>query len=72
MTRPPSAQCNAMSPTVAVGDEPPRSYRCELLAHHGGNDLYHRNNVVTWRDPEPILGEPHPWNPQHAPHRDNT
>lgn len=60
-----NVQCNAMSPTIAVGDEPPKSYRCELLWPHAG---YHVNNLATWRDPEPILGEPKPSHPHHRPH----
>ena len=56
--------CNAGSPTVESEGEL-RSRTCELLAWHEG---YHRNGLVTWRDPEPILGEPKPWHPGHKPH----
>lgn len=60
-----SALCTAGSPTVRVGDLPAASYRCSLPAKHDG---YHENGLVTWRDPEPILGEPKPWHPDHRPH----
>lgn len=62
-------RCNANSPTVRVGDEEPRSYVCALAAWH---DSYHRHGPVTWRDPEPILGEPKPWHPDHRPHQEET
>lgn len=63
--------CNAGSPDVVRGAEM-RSYTCELPAQHDG---YHRNEVdgpVIWRDPESILGEPHPWHPNHRPHQERT
>lgn len=37
----------------------------------GCNAGYHRNEAdgpVIWRDPEHVLGEPHPWHPNHRPH----
>jgi hypothetical protein len=65
-----TAGCNATSPTVQVAGLPARSYRCELPADH---EDYHRaqptaGGAVAWRDPEPILGEPKPWHPDHKPH----
>lgn len=60
-----SANCNATSPTLRVGDAEPASFTCQLEAYH---DSYHQHGVVTWRDPEPVLGEPKSWHPHHRPH----
>lgn len=60
-------QCSAGSPTVRIGGAEPESRRCELDAWHPG---YHANGFLSWRDPEPILGEPKPWHPNHRPHDD--
>ncbi len=64
-------RCNATSPNVRGPDSTWTSYRCQLEAWH---DSYHRNDAdgrpVQWRDPEPILGEPKPWHPNHRAHTD--
>jgi hypothetical protein len=64
-------RCNAASPTVRVGDAEPASYQCELPAYHyyeADGGFYHRNGLLTWRDPTDVLGESKPWHPNHRPH----
>lgn len=66
-TIPVNQVCNARSPHARVDGREPASYPC-LVEGPQPHDDYHRNGNLTWRDPEPMLGEPKPWHPDHRPH----